>query len=139
MAGNLSIAQTGRKEKQEAMMDTSKLVVGQTVFMRSGWYFSDGRVVKVTPEGVEVHLARNPLPGAAEVTWQFDTKGKTLNGIGTADGGPYIIDDMPFEERKAELLEATLRRESLHKKYPDGSVIPANQPLSPIFDGPFWD
>jgi hypothetical protein len=114
-------------------MDTKKPAIGQEVFVVSGCYYSDGKVVKVTQEGVEVQLARNPLPGAAEVIWQFDTKGETLNGIGTAESGPYIIDKMPFKERKAELLEAALRR----KKHPDGSVIP-DEPLPPIFDGPFW-
>jgi hypothetical protein len=86
-----------------------------------------------------VQLARNPLPGPNNVIWRFDTKGKALDGIGTAEYGPYIIDDMPFEERKAELAEAARRREFWHKKYPAGSVIPANEPLPPIFDGPFWN
>jgi hypothetical protein len=113
------------------MMDATKLVVGHEVFVVSGCYYSDGKVVKVTQEGVEVQLARNPLPGAAKAIWQFDTKGKALNGIGTAECGPYVIDDMPFKERKAEL-------EFLRKKYPDGSVIPAYEPLPPTFDGPFW-
>ena len=113
-------------------MDTKTLVVGQEVFVVSGCYYSNGKVVKVTQEGVEVQLARN------KVIWQFDTKGMARDGVGTAEYGPYIIDDMPFEERKAELMEAELRREFLHKKYPDGSVIPANEPLPPIFDGPFW-
>ena len=120
------------------MMDTTKLVVGHEVFVVSGCYYSDGKVVKVTPEGVEVQLARNPLPGAAKAILQFDTKGEALNGIDTAECGPYVIDDMPFGERKAELLDAALRREFLRKKYPDGSVIPANEPLPPTFDGPFW-
>jgi hypothetical protein len=119
-------------------MDTTKLVVGQEVFVVSGCYYSDGKVVKVTQEGVEVQLASNPLPGASKAVWQFDTKGEALNGIGTAECGLYIMDDMPFEERKAELLDATLRREFLRKKYPDSSVIPANEPLPPIFDGPVW-
>jgi|HubBroStandDraft_1064217.scaffolds.fasta_scaffold22100_3 hypothetical protein len=117
-------------------MDTKKLEVGQEVFVVSGCYYSDGRVVKVTQEGAEVQLARNPLPAAAKTIWQFDTKGKALNGIGTAECGPYVIDDMPFKECKAELLEAALRREFLRKKHPDGSVIPANEPLPLIFDGP---
>jgi hypothetical protein len=122
----------------EAMMDTKTLVVGQEVFVVSGCYYSNGKVAKVTQEGVEVQLVRNPLPGLDKVIWQFDTKGKARDGVGTAEYGPYIIDDMPFEERKAELVEAELRREFFHKKYPDGSVIPANEPLPSILDGPFW-
>lgn len=131
-----------RERKVECcpVRDTTKLVVGQEVFMASGVYYANGKVVKVTPEGVEVYLERNPLAGGA-VTWQFDTKGKARDDrhVGTAEYGPYIIDTMPFEERKAELVEAARRRECLHKKYPDGSVIPSNEPLPPIFDGPFWD
>jgi hypothetical protein len=118
-------------------MDTSKLVVGQEVFVVSGIYYFDGKVVKVTQEGVEVELARNPLPGD-NVVRRFDIEGKACDGFGTAEYGPYVIDDMPFEERKAELVQAKRRRELLHKKYPDGSVIPADQPMAPIFAGPFW-
>jgi hypothetical protein len=118
--------------------DVTKLVVGQEVFVVSGGYFSNGKVITVTQEGVEVQLERNPLPGPDNVIWQFDTKGEALNGIGTAECGPYIIDDMSFEERKAELVEIARKRTLLHKKYPDGSIIPADEPLPPIFDGPFW-
>jgi|HubBroStandDraft_1064217.scaffolds.fasta_scaffold42112_2 hypothetical protein len=56
-------------------MDTTQLVVDQEVFVVSGCYYSDGKVgkvVKVSPEGVEVQLARNPLSGASKVIWQFD-------------------------------------------------------------------
>jgi hypothetical protein len=124
------------------MMDTKKLAVGQEVFVVSGCHYSDGKVVKVTPEGVEVQVAREHRglnnKGIWTSIWRFDAKRKACDGFGTAEYGPYIIDDMPFEERKAELVEAARRRESLHKKYPDGSVIPANEPLPPIFDGPFW-
>jgi hypothetical protein len=36
------------------VLDTQKLVVGQEVSMSSGVFGCEGRVVKVTPEGVEV-------------------------------------------------------------------------------------
>jgi hypothetical protein len=126
------------------MMDTRKLAVGQEVFVVSGCYYYDGWVVKVTPEGVEVQLASKHFHIGFDnkPIWQtmfrFDAKGKACDGFRTGEYGSYVIDDMPFEERKAELVEATRRRESLHKKFPDGSVIPANKPLPPIFDGPFW-
>jgi hypothetical protein len=125
-------------------MDTTKLAVGQEVFVVSGCYYSDGWVVKVTPEGVEVQLASKHLHIGLDnkPIWQtmfrFDAEGKACDGFRTGEYGPYIIDDMPFEERKAELVEAARRRESLHKKYPDGSITPADEPLPPIFDGPFW-
>ena len=38
-------------------MDTKTLVVGQDVYVVSGWYLKKGKVVKVTPSGVEVELA----------------------------------------------------------------------------------
>jgi hypothetical protein len=121
------------------MMDTKRLVVGQEVYVVSGWYHSEGNVVKVTQEGVEVQVAREHRglnnKGIWTSIWRFDAEGKSCDGVGTAEYGPYVIDDTPFEERKAELVEAARRRESLHKKYPDGSVIPANEPLPPIFDG----
>jgi len=97
-----------RKVECCPVRDTTKLVVGQEVFVVSGVYYSNGKVVKVTPEGVEVQLARNPLAGIKESIWQFDTKGmaRDYRRVGTAEYGPYIIDTMPFEERKAELVEA---------------------------------
>jgi hypothetical protein len=121
-------------------MNTKTLVVGQDVFVMN-WegVFIDGKVSKVTPEGVEVfvpngsHACNSPH---APRTWRFDSKGEAIEQYW--DGGTCTIDDMPFEERKAKLVEAARRRESLHKRYPDGSVIPADEPLPPIFDGPFW-
>lgn len=98
----------------------ASLVVGQEVFVVSGCYYSNGKVVKVTQEGVEVQLARNPLPGPDNVVWQFDTKGKALDGVGTAEYGPYLLDDMSFEERKAELVAAFRNR-------------------THYGDGPFWN
>ena len=37
-------------------MDTSKLVVGQEVHMSSGVYGNKGKVVKITPDGVDVEI-----------------------------------------------------------------------------------
>jgi hypothetical protein len=91
-------------------MDTTKLAVGQEVFVVSGCYYSDGWVVKVTPEGVEVQLASKHLHIGLDnkPIWQtmfrFDAEGKACDGFRTGEYGPYIIDDMPFEERKAELV-----------------------------------
>jgi preprotein translocase subunit YajC len=135
----VEIEESNRREERRLELWNeiySTLVVGQEVFVASGCggFYANGKVVTVTQEGVEVQMARD------KAIWRFDTK-----GVGTADYGLFIyaeggtfIDDMPFEERKAELLEAQRRRERLQKQYPDGSVIPANEPLPPIFDGPFW-
>jgi hypothetical protein len=62
----------------------------------------NGKVVKVTPEGgVEVQL-KNPETGA-QVIWKFDARGVEHEVA-------FYLDDMPFEERKAELLEAEAER-----------------------------
>jgi hypothetical protein len=68
--------------------DTTKLVVGQEVFMASGCYFANGKVVKVTPEGVEVHLPRNPLPGPDNVIRRFDTKGRRVTVLVRLSAAP---------------------------------------------------
>jgi len=43
-----------------AMMDTTTLVVGQNVYMVSGPMGCEGKVVKVSPEGVEVQTVDRP-------------------------------------------------------------------------------
>jgi preprotein translocase subunit YajC len=40
-------------------LDTKTLVVGQEVYMSSGIYCCEGKVVKVTPNGVEVQVSRD--------------------------------------------------------------------------------
>ncbi len=42
--------------KQKHMMDRSRVVNGQEVWINSGCYCDKGRVVKVTPEEVEVKV-----------------------------------------------------------------------------------
>jgi membrane-bound inhibitor of C-type lysozyme len=54
----LKVAENIHKEAGiKYSMDTKTLVVGQEVFAASGCYYSDGKVVKVTQEGVEVQLS----------------------------------------------------------------------------------
>ncbi len=102
-------------------MDTTKLVVGQEVFVVSGIYYSNGKVVKVTQEGVEVQLARTHVRAGFDnkpirhTMFRFDGQGKALDDFGTAEYGYYFIDDMPFEERKAALLQD--ERKPLHERY----------------------
>ena len=86
-------------DKQEgAMMGTKTLVVGQDVYMLSGVYVCKGKVVKVTPSGVDVHTTDQGL-------LRFDSAGKG-NDDGTYECGPWYIDDMPFAERTALFDEA---------------------------------
>jgi hypothetical protein len=66
-------------------MDTTKLVVGQDVDLTSGIYWAPGKVVKVTPEGEEVQVMHGIL--------HFDNEGKSCDGEGTHEGGPWYIDE----------------------------------------------
>lgn len=100
------------------VVDTRTLVVGQDVYMSSGCYWNEGKVVKVTPSGVDVqtvyefnkellHFDANgrsyvtALPPSYRSTahpaspWRWD-------GNGTYECGPWYIDDMPFAERTAK-------------------------------------
>jgi len=101
-------------------MDTTKLTVGQDVYVVSnkGFYFSQGKVTNITPEGVEVLTGiAVPVEQLSQYvyderdldlrTWSpmwFDSNGK--NGTDGNDGwdvmgfGPWHIDDMPFAERR---------------------------------------
>jgi hypothetical protein len=83
-------------------MDTKTLVVGQDVYIESGVYGCKGKVVKVTPSGVNVQTDKVGL-------LRFDNEGKTCDGNGTFECGPWCIDDMPFTERTA-LLEQQYRK-----------------------------
>jgi hypothetical protein len=95
-------------------MDTKTLVVGQDVYLYSGCYWIQGKVVKVTPSGVDVQGGLGySKEDAAEQILHFDKDGRSyltespdsqdwkING--TYECGPWHIDDMPFAERKAGL------------------------------------
>jgi len=100
-------------------MDTKTLVVGQDVYMFSGVYWINGKVVKVTPSGVDVQGGLGySKEDAAEQILHFDKDGRSylteselsddrdwsLKINGTYECGPWIIDAIPFAERDA-LLE----------------------------------
>jgi len=101
-------------------MSEPKYKVGQKVFMVSGGYFIDGKIIKITPSGVEVRISHpNMVFGPWDPilrkhtrsnVWRFDTKGEACDGCGTADGGPWVIDDLPFTERKTLLKQEEARR-----------------------------
>ena len=65
------------------MMDISKLVEGQKVYMGTLHFANEGKVVKITPEDVEVLDYQNQL-------LRFDTNGKQC-------GGQYILENGPWE------------------------------------------
>jgi hypothetical protein len=61
------------------IMDTTKLVVGQDVFMKSGCYGCSGRVVRVTPSGVDVQTPEmvGGLPSMDAKLIRFDNNGRS--------------------------------------------------------------
>ena len=108
-------------------MDTEKLVVGQYVRMVSGCYGSVGKVVKVTPLGVDVlipvdktfknspldvgvhiaeelvHFDKNGCSYVTELPSFYDPKAHPQSpwrwdGNGTFEGGPWLLDETSFEE-----------------------------------------
>ena len=102
-------------------MDTKTLVVGQDVYLISGVYLNEGKVVKVTPSGVIVKLARAQGPINEPTLIRFDTNGKAYDSSdiyngnmwggsdpripGTHECGPWELDDIPFAERTARLQQ----------------------------------
>jgi hypothetical protein len=76
-------------------MDTSTLVVGQAVYMESGVYSSEGKVVKVTPEGVDVQVEGiGSLSRRTLLRFDKDGKGKEGRGVdnnATHECGPWYI------------------------------------------------
>jgi hypothetical protein len=106
-------------------VDTKTLVVGQDVYMFSGCYVNKGKVVKVTPSGVDVqtgvmqndgtwnahellHFDHNGRSYVTELPSSYDGTSHPLSpwgwdGNGTYECGPWYLDDMPFVERTAFL------------------------------------
>jgi hypothetical protein len=71
--------------RSKNVVDT--LVVGQDVRMLSGCYYCQGKVTKITPEGVDVGSLR------------FDKEGKGRPGSSTYECGPwYILGTQPYPE-----------------------------------------
>ena len=68
-------------------MDTTKLVVGQEVYMSSGIWASRGIVVKITPEGAEVFS----ISGGDLLRFYADGRGWEVDG--TYDCGPWELSD----------------------------------------------
>jgi hypothetical protein len=89
-------------------MDTKTLVVGQDVYMFSGFYGQTGEVVKVTPWSVEVQVGPPMQP--ADELFRFDSDGKGCDGKGTYECGPWELDDIPFAERTALIEQAAEER-----------------------------
>ena len=75
-------------------MNTKTLTVGQDVYIHSGVHYQKGKVVKVTPSGVEVF-------DLVEI-FQFDTRGGGCDNHRGEFGDPWKIDDeMSAAERTA--------------------------------------
>ncbi len=84
-------------------MDTKTLVVGQKVYMVSGVFGCEGKVIKVSAEGVEVET-----PVKKWYSWHFDyplhfdSNGKGRDNEGTHECGPWYISDTPFTAKKPQ-------------------------------------
>jgi hypothetical protein len=73
------------------MMDTKTLVVGQEVYMLSGPFGCEGKVIKVSAEGVEVQIkSRGPMITETGLL-RFDSNGKGRDEEGTHECGPWHI------------------------------------------------
>ena len=74
-------------------MDTQALVVGQEVHMESGCYGMQGKVVRVTPSGVDVQTGVMQSDGTwnAHEILHFDRDGKGRDEEGTLECGPWYI------------------------------------------------
>ncbi len=119
-------------------MDTKTLVVGQDVYMISGCYIKQGKVVKVTPSGVVVQLAlaEGPIRPEGNELIRFDTDGKACDSSdiykgnlwggsdpripGTHECGPWELDDIPFAERTALFEQASRDYEARKKLIANG-------------------
>jgi hypothetical protein len=93
--------------KQRGGMDTSKLVVGEDVYMypgHSAYGYWKGRVVKSTSTGVEVQLL-DDWPGESLIRFCNDgTEFECRRNMNVApEQQPWILDDMPFAERRAAI------------------------------------
>ncbi len=94
-------------------MNTKSLKLGQTVYMiiDCGQLICKGKVVKVTPKGVDVET-ESSIPCNNGELLHFDSNGNEYNPsrINTFDYayGDWHIDVMPFAERTAELKDIGL-------------------------------
>jgi hypothetical protein len=92
-------------------MDTKILKVGQRVYMINGPYINRGKVVKITPSGVEVQTFRYGQP---DELFRFDNEGNELEescrdrGLGRLGPDPAFLPwhladykELTAEEREA--------------------------------------
>lgn len=101
-------------------MDTTKLVVGQDIYVHNCYGYCKAKVVEVTQSGVNVQTTglqtRERLPADERV--QFDTNGNEIvAGRFGPEPEPWQLDDMPFAERTAWLK--TLDYREIGKRLPE--------------------
>jgi hypothetical protein len=70
-------------------MDTTKLVVGQEVWMKSGIYGNKGKVVKITERCVEVEPLRAEGPIGLKYGIRFDTNGMACDSSDIYEGNMW--------------------------------------------------
>jgi len=88
-------------------MDTKSLVVGQGVYINSGRYGNEGKVVEIGSGGVRAETDDGGL-------FFFDKDGKGSDGQRTYECGLWYIDEMAYAERKALNEKAAQRFRKWH-------------------------
>jgi hypothetical protein len=88
-------------------MDTTKLTVGQDVYLNAGIYGLDGKVVKITRSHVYVQTYIGFGGRIPSRLLRFDNEGKECGGDPLFEGGPWCIDTLT--EREQAMLEQTRR------------------------------
>jgi hypothetical protein len=94
-----------------SVVDTSRLAVGQEVYMypgSRGYGYWKGKVVKITSAGVEVRLEA-PIEGESLVrfgNWGTELMVDWDKWDCAPEQRPWILDDIPFADRTAELEQA---------------------------------
>ena len=78
----------GKYRFGELVLVTKPLVVGQVVTIVSGVYGGEGKVVRATPDGVDVSLNFDSC------VYQFDNEGMGCDGAETFECGPWYLADI---------------------------------------------
>jgi hypothetical protein len=94
-----------------SVVDTSRLAVGQEVYMypgSRGYGYWKGKVVKTTPAGVEVQL-EEPIEGESLIrfgNWGTELIADWDKWDLAPEQHPWTLDHIPFADRRAELEQA---------------------------------
>jgi hypothetical protein len=119
-------------------MDTTKLVVGQIVWMQSGPHREKGRVLWITDKYIGVGVLHGMTGGDYRYAFLFDFNGKTgtvWEGLGSVThcGGESWVTDNPFAPGTVEYGPLRTRGPKRHDRL--GGFSPSKRPIK---RGPPW-